>query len=123
VAKVLVIDDSASVRQTVSKALSRAGFQVIQALDGIEGAKQIRAHDDLAVVVCEINVPRMHGLDMLESVQQEIAEKGLVVAVLTSETNPEVILRGKRAGVKGWFFKPFREGLLVAAVNKLVETR
>jgi two-component system chemotaxis response regulator CheY len=122
-AKVLVIDDSASVRQTVSKALSRAGFQVIQAADGIEGAKQIRAQEDLAVVVCEINVPRLHGLDMLESVQQELAEKGVIVAVLTSETNPDVILRGRRAGVKSWFIKPFREGLLVAAVNKLVETR
>jgi two-component system chemotaxis response regulator CheY len=123
VAKVLVIDESSDVRQRVAKALGKAGFQVIQAADGIEGAKQIRSQDDLAVVICEVNVPRLQGLDMLESVQQEIAEKGLIVAVLTSESDPEVISRGTRAGVKSWFIKPFRERLLVAAVQKLMDAR
>ncbi|HEY8944541.1 MAG TPA: response regulator [Polyangiaceae bacterium] len=117
--KVLVIDDAEPVRQWLSKLLSEAGFQVVQAIDGIEGAKQIRAHADLAVVLCDINLPRLNGLDMLESIQQEIAEKDLKVVVLTSDAGPDSILRGKRAGVKGWFIKPLKGELLVAALQKL----
>jgi two-component system, chemotaxis family, chemotaxis protein CheY len=117
--KVLVIDDALSVRRWLSTVLVGAGFRVVHAVDGIDGAKQIRDHNDLSIVVCDVNLPRLSGLEMIESMQQEIAEKGLTVVVLTSETRPELINRGKRAGVKGWFIKPLKDRLLVAALTKL----
>jgi two-component system chemotaxis response regulator CheY len=68
--KVLVIDDSAMVRRQVSTVLSQAGFEMLEAVDGIDGAEQIRANADLALVLCDINMPRLNGLDMLESLHR-----------------------------------------------------
>jgi two-component system chemotaxis response regulator CheY len=117
--KVLVIDDSAMVRRQVSNVLTQAGFEMLEAVDGIDGAEQIRANADLALVLCDINMPRMNGLDMLESLTAEIAAKSLPVVMLTTEGEPSAMARAKKAGVKGWIVKPFKEPMLIGAVKKL----
>jgi two-component system chemotaxis response regulator CheY len=117
--KVLVIDDSATIRRQVSSVLTQAGFEILEAVDGIDGAAQIRANADLALVLCDINMPRLNGLDMLESLSEEIAAKSLPVVMLTTEGEPSAMARAKKAGVKGWIVKPFKEPLLVGAVKKL----
>ncbi len=120
--RVLIIDDSASVRRQVSGVLTLAGFEVLEASDGITGAEQIRAQADVALVLCDVNMPRQNGLDMLESLQDVISERSLPVVMLTTEGQPEAMLRAKRAGAKGWIVKPFKEHLLVSAVKKLTLT-
>jgi len=117
--KVLVIDDSAMVRRQVSNVLTQAGFEMLEAVDGIDGAAQIRANADLALVLCDINMPRLNGLDMLESLTEEIAAKCLPVVMLTTEGEPSAMARAKKAGVKGWIVKPFKEPMLIGAVKKL----
>lgn len=117
--KVLIIDDSASVRRQVSGVLSQAGFDVVEAADGVAGAEQIRAQQDLSLVICDVNMPKLSGLDMLESIAGEIASRALPVVMLTTEGQPEAMARAKRSGAKGWIVKPFKEHLLVGAVKKL----
>lgn len=117
--KVLIIDDSASVRRQVSTVLTQAGFEMLEAVDGVDGAAQIRSNEDLALVLCDINMPKLNGLDMLESLTEEIARKALPVVMLTTEGEPAAMARAKKAGVKGWIVKPFKEPLLVGAVKKL----
>jgi len=116
---VLIIDDSATVRKQVSVVLSQAGFDVLQAVDGVDGADQIRARADLALVICDVNMPKLNGLDMLESMKGELAARSLPVVMLTTEGQAEAMGRAKQAGAKGWIVKPFRENLLVATVKKL----
>lgn len=120
--KILIIDDSASVRRQVSTILSTEGFDIIEAADGIEGSAQIRANDDLALVLCDINMPRLNGLDMLESLSEEITKKALPVVMLTTEGEPESMNRARKAGARGWIIKPFKDQLLVGAVKKLTGT-
>jgi two-component system, chemotaxis family, chemotaxis protein CheY len=120
--KILVIDDSASVRRQVSGVLCSAGFLVLEATDGLDGAERIRADADLALVICDVNMPRMSGLDMLESLKQEIADRGLAVVMLTTEGQPEAMARAKKSGAKGWIVKPFKEHLLLGAVQKLTQS-
>jgi two-component system, chemotaxis family, chemotaxis protein CheY len=120
--KVLIIDDSSSVRRQVSGALTSAGFQVLEASDGVEGAEQIRSHSDLALVICDVNMPRLDGLAMLEVLQTEIAQRHLPVVMLTTEGQPEAMARAKKHGAKGWIVKPFKEHLLLGAVNKLTQS-
>ena len=120
--KVLIIDDSSSVRRQVAGALSAAGFQVLEASDGVDGAEQIRTQTDLALVICDVNMPRMDGLAMLESVQAEIARRQLPVVMLTTEGQPEAMARAKKSGAKGWIVKPFKEHLLLGAVQKLTQS-
>ena len=120
--KILVIDDSASVRRQVSGVLCSAGFLVLEASDGLDGAERIRADADLALVICDVNMPRMNGLDMLESLKQEIAERRLSVVMLTTEGQPEAMARAKKSGAMGWIVKPFKEHLLLGAVQKLTQS-
>jgi two-component system chemotaxis response regulator CheY len=117
--KVLVVDDSPSVRQQVLIALTQAGFQVIEAVDGADAIAKV-ARDRPSAVICDINMPRMNGLEMLETIKKEPANAALPVIILTSEGQPALIERAKKAGAKGWLVKPFKACLLVAAVQKLV---
>ncbi|HEU4581975.1 MAG TPA: response regulator [Polyangiaceae bacterium] len=120
--KVLIIDDSSSVRRQLSTALGKAGFVVLEAADGMEGAEQIRAETDLALVICDVNMPRMSGLDLLERLQPELAQRQLPVVMLTTEGQPEAMTRAKKWGAKGWIVKPFKEQLLLGAVQKLTQS-
>lgn len=117
---VLVVDDSITVRQQVKLALSQAGFTVHEAGDGQAGAEQIERRADLGLVICDVNMPRMNGLEMLERVQGRKANPSLPIIMLTTEGQPALIQRAKAAGAKGWMVKPFKAELLVAAAHKLM---
>jgi len=112
--KVLVIDDSMMVRKQVGMALGTAGFTVVEASDGVDALDKLVTHADVALVVCDVNMPRMNGLEFLENVRA-----GLPVMMLTTEGQPELIQRAKALGAKGWLVKPFKADLLVAAARKL----
>jgi two-component system chemotaxis response regulator CheY len=117
--KVIVIDDSVTVRQQVGMALRQAGFDVIEASDGDEGVQVIDKTADLAMVICDVNMPRMNGLELLETVKKDGKNANLPVLMLTTEGQPQLIERAKKGGAKGWVVKPFKPELLVAAVKKL----
>lgn len=117
---VLVVDDSATIRQQVSTAIRDAGFEVAEAVDGIDGAEKISSDPSIAMVICDINMPRMNGLDMLDRVRSDPRNASLPIVMLTTEGQPSLIDRAKKAGAKGWIIKPFRAELLVAAVKKML---
>ena len=115
--KVLVIDDSMMVRQQVGRALTTAGFTVIEATDGVDALEKLSAASDTSLVVCDVNMPRMNGIEFLERVNQTTLK--IPVVMLTTEGQPELIQRAKALGAKGWIVKPFKPELLVAAAKKL----
>jgi two-component system chemotaxis response regulator CheY len=117
--KVLVVDDSPAVRQQVSLALTQAGFAVVEAPDGIAGATLIESDRQIAMVVADVNMPRMNGLEMVEKVKRSPQHAALPIIMLTSEVQSALMDRAKKAGAKGWIIKPFKADLLVAAVKKL----
>jgi two-component system chemotaxis response regulator CheY len=118
--RILVVDDSATVRQQISRALEQADYSVVEAEDGAEGLRKVEATSDLQMVVCDVNMPVLDGLGMLAGLQ----EKGLVyrfpVVMLTSEVQPSLMARAKRLGAKAWVVKPVSPEALVATVNKLL---
>ncbi len=115
--KIMIIDDSAMVRTQVSRALTGAGFAVVEACDGADGLEKLVSHVDVSLVVCDVNMPRMNGIEFLEHVQP-----GLPVVMLTTEGQPELIARARSLGAKAWILKPFKPDLLVAAARKLTST-
>jgi len=117
--KILVVDDSRTVRQQVAAVLSQAGYQVVEASDGIEATEKIEANTDLAMVVCDVNMPRMNGIDMLELLKKDQRHADLSVLMLTTEGQPGPIQRAKQAGAKGWIVKPFAPDVILAAVRKI----
>jgi two-component system chemotaxis response regulator CheY len=115
--KILVVDDSPTVRQQVGLALSQAGFQIIEAVDGLDAISKVDA--TVSMMICDINMPRMNGLEMLETLRRNPRWNALPVVMLTTEGQPSLIERAKKAGAKGWIIKPFKADLLVAAVQRL----
>jgi two-component system chemotaxis response regulator CheY len=118
--KVLVVDDSPTVRQQVGLALKQAGYEVVEATDGADGAAKVGSDPSIGMVILDVNMPRMNGLEMLESVKAGGKNADLPVIMLTSEGQQSLIERAKKAGAKGWIVKPFKAELLVAAVKKLL---
>jgi two-component system chemotaxis response regulator CheY len=117
--KILIIDDSATVRQQVRQVLVDASFEVVEAADGIEGLDAIVGRNDLAAVLCDVNMPRMGGLEMLEMLNAKGRPAGLPIVMLTTEGQPALVQKAKAAGAKGWIVKPFKPDLLLATVRKL----
>ncbi len=120
--KVLIVDDSMTVRQQVAAALGGAGFDVIEAVDGEDGLSQSQREPDVALVICDVNMPRMNGLELLAKLRESERTATLAVLMLTTEGQPEFVQRAKALGAKGWMVKPVRPSLLVAAVRKLTST-
>ena len=114
-----MVDDSATVRQQVGAVLTQAGYEVVEAVDGADGVQKMSNVPGLSMVICDVNMPRMNGLELLEHVHQNPAIQKCPIVMLTTEGQPALVQRAKAAGAKGWIVKPFKAELLTAAVNKL----
>lgn len=115
--KILIVDDSATVRQQVRAALEQVGFIVIEAVDGQDAVQKISG--GFNGIVCDVNMPRMNGVEFVEVVKKLPEHASLPILMLTTEGSPELIRRAKAAGAKGWIVKPFKPDQLVAAMQKL----
>ena len=118
--KVIIVDDSATMRQQVSMALQPAGFEIVEAVDGVDGLAKIEADESIGIVILDVNMPRMNGIELAEKLsEQGRIAAGLDVVMLTTEGRADLIRRAKEAGAKGWIVKPFKPDLLLAAVQKM----
>lgn len=116
--KVLIVDDSETIRQQVASALERAGFGVVEATDGIDGLERA-SQNELCMVILDVNMPRLNGLEMLERLKSDPRHAKLPVLMLTTEVQQSMIERAKKAGARGWMIKPVKMDQLVSTVNKL----
>jgi two-component system chemotaxis response regulator CheY len=119
-AKVLVVDDSTTVREQVAQTLAQAGYEVLEAFDGVDAGEKLARHGDVALVLCDLHMPRQTGLELLEELRLEARRPPLTVVMLTSEGQPELVAKAKSLGAKGWMLKPVAGGVLVATVEKLM---
>jgi two-component system, chemotaxis family, chemotaxis protein CheY len=99
--KVLIVDDSPTVRMSISTVLKGAGQEILQASDGVEGAASIASTPDLALVICDVSRPRMGGVEMLSLIKGQQRYADLPVIMLTTETRPSLIARARVAGIRG----------------------
>lgn len=116
---ILVVDDSAMVRSQVGRALGAAGYSIVEAADGADALAKLSAGKPVALVVCDVNMPRMNGIEFLEGLRAVDGGANVPVVMLTTEGHPEMVQRAKALGARGWIVKPFKPDLLVAAVRKL----
>ena len=107
--KVLVVDDSAVIRKVVIRALSQTGVtieEVFQASDGIEALKILRA-GKIDLVLSDINMPNMDGIQMLAAMQEEPELKIIPVIMITTEGSQSKVMDAAKLGAKGLVRKPF----------------
>jgi two-component system chemotaxis response regulator CheY len=115
---VLIVDDSASLRQVVKMALTGAGYNVIEAGDG-KAALALLDGRQINMVVCDVNMPNMNGIEFVKEAKKLAAYKFMPILMLTTESQESKKEEGKAAGAKAWMVKPFSPTQLVAAVGKL----
>ena len=116
---ILVVDDSASVRQVVGLTLRGAGYTVIEAADG-EAALEHLTGQRVHLILSDVNMPRLDGIGFLKAVKQLPAYRYTPVVMLTTESQEERKREGQMAGAKAWIVKPFQPAQLLGAVAKLV---
>jgi len=118
-ARILAVDDSASMRQIVSLALKGAGYDVVMASDGNE-ALEFARREAVDLVITDVNMPNMDGISLVRELRRLASYRLTPVLVLTTESSPEKKQEGKLAGATGWVVKPFNPERLLATVAKVL---
>jgi two-component system chemotaxis response regulator CheY len=117
-AKILVVDDSSTVRDEVAGFLTSNGLDVATAVDGKDGLTKLKADPGIKLVIVDVNMPNMDGLTMVEKIREQ-GNSTINLIMLTTESSPQMKERGKAAGVKGWIVKPFKGAAVLEAFKKL----
>ena len=117
---ILVVEDSASVRQVMNSTLTREGYEVILAVDGKDGLTKLDG-SKIHLIISDVNMPNMDGLTFVKAAKQLAAYKFTPIIMLTTENQAEKMNEGKAAGVKAWIVKPFQPPQLLAAVAQLIQ--
>jgi two-component system chemotaxis response regulator CheY len=120
--KLLIVDDSPTVREQVGTALRQAGFETVEACDGHDGLAKLATDRRIAMIILDVDMPGLNGLDMLEAMRQDARYDKVQVVMLTSEGQRSLIQRARAAGARGWIVKPFKAAILADAVRKILGT-
>jgi two-component system chemotaxis response regulator CheY len=118
-AKILAVDDSASMRQMVSFTLKGAGHDVIEASDGVEALKLAQGQS-VDLVLSDVNMPNMDGLTLCKNLRQLATYKFTPILMLTTESAGDKKMEGKSAGATGWIVKPFNPDQLLTTIKKVL---
>jgi two-component system chemotaxis response regulator CheY len=116
---VLCVDVSASIRQMVGFTLKSAGYEVVEAVDGMDGLDKAKARS-VNLVLTDQNMPRMDGLTLIKSLRALPAYKSVPILMLTTESSDAMKAQGRAAGATGWLVKPFDPQKLIEVVKKVI---
>lgn len=116
---ILVVDDSAGVRQIVSFTLKSAGYNVIEGVDGADALAKL-AGQKIHLIICDVNMPVMDGISFVKKIKKSADYKFIPVIMLTTESQERKKLEGLEAGAKAWVVKPFLPEQMLNAVFKLI---
>ncbi len=117
---IMVVDDSATMRQMVSFTLSSAGFQVVEAGDGQEAVGKLNAGAKPNLVITDLNMPKMNGLEFIRAVRSMPSFKFTPVLMLTTESDENKKKEGQAAGATGWIVKPFNPEQMLKVISKVM---
>jgi two-component system chemotaxis response regulator CheY len=117
--QILTVDDSSSIRQMVGFTLTKAGYQVTEAVDGKDGLTKA-GQQKFDLVITDLNMPNMDGVQMIAAIRKLPGYGFTPILMLTTESQAEKKADGRKAGATGWIVKPFNADQLVAVVQKLV---
>jgi two-component system chemotaxis response regulator CheY len=116
---ILVVDDSASVRQVVGITLRGAGYEVIEGVDGSDALVKLDGRK-VHLIISDVNMPKMDGITFVKEVKKLSAYKFTPIIMLTTESKESLKQEGQAAGAKAWVVKPFQPAQMLAAVSKLI---
>jgi two-component system chemotaxis response regulator CheY len=116
---ILAIDDSASIRQMVAFTLKSSGYEVVDAVDGMDGLDKAKAKS-FNLILTDQNMPRMDGLTLIKNLRALPQYKTVPILMLTTESSDAMKQQGRAAGATGWLVKPFDPQKLIEVVKKVI---
>lgn len=116
---ILIVDDSAAIRQVVGIALKGAGYNTIEACDGKDALSKMTG-DKIHLIISDVNMPNMDGITFVGEVKKHPKYKFTPVIMLTTESQDGMKKAGQAAGAKAWVVKPFKPDQMLTAVSKLI---
>ena len=116
---ILIVDDSASLRQVVNIALTSAGYDVIEACDGVDALGKLDGRK-IHLIISDVNMPNMDGITLVKEVKQKADYKFTPIIMLTTESQEDKKAQGQAAGARAWVVKPFQPAQMLNAVSKLI---
>ena len=116
---ILIVDDSASLRQVVGIVLRGAGYQLLEAGDGGEGLKALDGRK-VDLIISDVNMPVMDGISFVKEVKKLPSYRFTPIMMLTTESETAKKEAGRAAGARAWMTKPFVPAQMLTAVSKLI---
>ena len=116
---IMIVDDSASLRQVVGITLKGAGYEVLEAQDGKDALSKL-VGQKIHLIISDVNMPNMDGITFVRNAKAMPAYKFTPVIMLTTECQEQKMQEGKAAGARAWMVKPFQPAQMLNAVSKLV---
>lgn len=117
---ILTVDDSPSMRKMVSFTLLGAGYDVIEAVDGIDAFEKAQ-NRSVDLVLTDQNMPRMDGLGLTRKLRAQPEFKTVPILMLTTESSDLMKQAGRAAGATGWLVKPFDPVRLIEVIKKVIK--
>lgn len=117
--KIMIVDDSNAIRQSVSFILKENGFETAEAVDGQDGLQKLK-DQKFDLIITDVNMPNMDGIEMVKELRATETHKFTPILVLTTESQASIMQEGKSAGATGWIVKPFSNEKLIATINKVL---
>jgi two-component system chemotaxis response regulator CheY len=117
--KVLVVDDSAAIRQSITYVLQQGGYEVVEAKDGMDALSVLEGMEAADLIITDVNMPNMDGISFIRKVREDAKYKFIPIIVLTTESQGAKMNEGKEAGATGWIVKPFSADKLLGVVKKV----
>ncbi|HKL41117.1 MAG TPA: response regulator [Clostridia bacterium] len=122
--RVLILDDSRTIRTSVKYTLQKSGYEILLAENGVEGLEVLKENnsrkDRPQMIITDINMPKMNGIEFIKEVKKNREFKFIPILVLTTESQAEMKNKGKEAGAAGWLVKPFSPEQLTGVVKRFV---
>ena len=111
--RALVIDDSKAMRSILSRMLQGLGFEVLEASNGREGLQRLQANGSVDLALVDWNMPEMNGLEFIRTVRAEQSYDGVLLMMVTTETEMENVVRALAAGANEYVMKPFTQEIIL----------
>jgi two-component system, chemotaxis family, chemotaxis protein CheY len=118
---IMSVDDSISVRQMVGFTLRREGYEVIEAVDGMDALKKLDGENPVQLIITDLNMPNMDGIELIKNVRVNPKCKFIPIIMLTTESQEDRKQAGRAAGATGWIVKPFKPEQLIGVVKKVIK--
>ena len=117
--RILIVDDSESIREVVSFTLENAGHEVLKGVDGQDALKFLDGQP-IDLVITDLHMPNMDGIELIKQIRANENYKFVPILFLTTESQASKKMEAKDAGATGWIVKPFVPEKLLAAISKVV---